>query len=226
MHPYTSHSARSAPAGAHRPRAGGRRGNPHGSSYLGHARFRVPAAAHATKGSGLRELGDRLLLAGHRSAIIQVKARTITPKSQALEIAWIQKVAANAMSQAKGTVRQLRTLPADMLNGRNRTLRVDGNAFEWIAVFLLDHPHVPQDTVVTWQPLGIPAIALTRRGWDFLFDQLRSTTAVLDYLLGTGGTLFAAPQLPQAPAAVTAPTSIVFIASCLRTSLSLRSASR
>ncbi|WP_327733552.1 hypothetical protein OG749_06390 [Streptomyces nojiriensis] len=108
---------------------------------------------------------------------------------------------------------------------------------EWIAVFLLDHPHVPRDTVVTWQPLGMPAIALTRRDWDFLFDQLRSTTAVLDYLsraagepavplgddpvrycelaaadadaapreidtelVGAGGTLFSAPQLPQAPA--------------------------
>ncbi|WP_123995720.1 hypothetical protein [Streptomyces sp. Ag109_G2-6] len=69
------------------------------------------------------------------------------------------------MSQAKGTVRQLRMLPADMSNGRDRTLRVDGNAFEWIAVFLLDHPHIPQNAVAAWQPLGIPAIALTRRDW-------------------------------------------------------------
>jgi hypothetical protein len=36
--------------------------------------------------------------------------------------------------------------------------------------------------MVSWQPIGMPAIALTRRDWDFLFDQLRSTTAVLDYL--------------------------------------------
>ncbi|MGW6865137.1 hypothetical protein [Streptomyces sp. NPDC054901] len=199
--------------------------------------FVFQQAAHATKGSGRRELGDRLLLAGHRGAVVQVKARTITPKSDAQEIVWIQKVATKAMSQAKGTVRQLRMLPADMVNGRDRTLRVDGNTFEWIAVFLLDHPQVPRDTVVTWQPLGMPAIALTRRDWDFLFDQLRSTTAVLDYLfraaaepavplgdepvryyelaaadadappaeidtelVGAGGTLFSAPQLPQAPA--------------------------
>ncbi|MEU1690028.1 hypothetical protein ABZ590_00145 [Streptomyces hirsutus] len=144
--------------------------------------FVFQQAAHAAKGSGRRELGDRLLLAGQRGAVVQVKARTIKPKPDAQEAGWIQKVAAKAMSQAKGTVRQLRMVPADMVNGRGRMLRVDGNAYEWIAVFLLDHPQVPENTVATWQPVGMPAIALTRRDWDFLFDQLRSTTAVLDYL--------------------------------------------
>ncbi|MBK3646834.1 hypothetical protein [Streptomyces sp. MBT33] len=137
---------------------------------------------HAAKGSGQRELGDCLLLAGERGAVVQVKARTIPPKPAAEEARWIQKVAAKAMSQAKGTVRQLRMLAADMVNGRGRILSIDGSAYEWIAVFLLDHPHVPDETVATWQPIGMPAIALTRRDWDFLFDQLRSTTAVLDYL--------------------------------------------
>ncbi|GAA3381099.1 hypothetical protein GCM10020367_71020 [Streptomyces sannanensis] len=199
--------------------------------------FVFQQAAHAAKGSGQRELGDRLLLAGQRGAVVQVKARTIKPKPDAQEAGWIQKVAAKAMSQAKGTVRQLRMVPAGMVNGRGRTMSVDGSAYEWIAVFLLDHPHVPENTVATWQPIGMPAIALTRRDWDFLFDQLRSTTAVLDYLfraaaeppiplgeepvryyefaaadaaappkdvdtklVGPGGTLFSAPQLPQAPA--------------------------
>ncbi|MGX1115842.1 hypothetical protein RKD37_001205 [Streptomyces ambofaciens] len=144
--------------------------------------FVFQQADHATKGSGRRELGDRLLLAGRRGAVVQVKARTIKPKPDPQEVAWIQKVAAKAMSQAKGTVRQLRMLPADMVNGRGRTMQVDGNAYEWVAVFLLDHPQVPQGTQITWEPIGMPAIALTRRDWDFLFDQLRSTTAVLDYL--------------------------------------------
>ncbi|MFB8087193.1 hypothetical protein [Streptomyces sp. NPDC055992] len=144
--------------------------------------FVFQQTAHAAKGSGLRELGDRLLLAGGRGAVVQVKARTIKPKPAAQEVGWIQKVASKAMSQAKGTVRQLRMVPADMVSGRGRILSVDGNAYEWIAVFLLDHPQVPENTMVTWQPVGMPAIALTRRDWDFLFDQLRSTTAVLDYL--------------------------------------------
>jgi hypothetical protein len=144
--------------------------------------FVFQQAEHATKGSGLRELGDRLLLAGRRGAVVQVKARTIKPKPDAQETAWIQKVATKAMNPAKGTVRQLRMLPAEMINGRGRALQVDGNAYEWVAVFLLDHPQVPEETQVSLKPIGIPAIALTRRDWDFLFDQLRSTTAVLDYL--------------------------------------------
>ncbi|WP_143203824.1 hypothetical protein [Streptomyces sp. CB02400] len=144
--------------------------------------FVFQQAEHATKGSGLRELGDRLLLAGRRGAVVQVKARTIKPKPDAQETAWIQKVATKAMNQAKGTVRQLRMLPAEMINGRGRALQVDGNAYEWVAVFLLDHPQVPEETQISLKPIGIPAIALTRRDGDFLFDQLRSTTAVLDYL--------------------------------------------
>ncbi|MEV5898394.1 hypothetical protein [Streptomyces sp. NPDC052127] len=150
--------------------------------------FVFQQAEHASKGSGRRELGDRLLLAGRRGAVVQVKARTITPKPDVQEKAWIQKVAAKAMSQAKGTVRQLRMLPADMVNGRGRTLHVAGDAYEWIAVFLLDHPRVPDGAQVAWTPIGMPAIALTRRDWDFLFDQLRSTTAVLDYLFRAAAT--------------------------------------
>ncbi|MET8078330.1 hypothetical protein [Streptomyces sp. NPDC005303] len=49
-------------------------------------------------------------------------------------MARIQKVATKAVRQAKGTVRQLRTLAADMANGRERTLTVDGNAYDWIGV--------------------------------------------------------------------------------------------
>ncbi|MEU9662954.1 hypothetical protein [Streptomyces chartreusis] len=41
--------------------------------------------------------------------------------------------------QAKGTVRQSRMLPAHTANDRNRTLSVDGNAYECIEVLLLDH---------------------------------------------------------------------------------------
>lgn len=72
------------------------------------------------------------------------------------------------------------------------TLTIEGAAYEWIAVFLLDHDHVPTATVAVWESIGMPAIALTRRDWDFLFDQLRSTTAVLDYL-------FRAADEPRVP---------------------------
>ncbi|MEU0002313.1 hypothetical protein ABZ069_35980 [Streptomyces microflavus] len=141
----------------------------------------------ARKGSGQRELGDRLLLSGNRGAVIQIKSRTVKPKGDAEERAWIQKVTKKAMSQAKGTVRMLRLQAADMVNGRGTTLSVAGNAYEWMAVSLLDHNHVPDATVPTFEPIGIPALTLTRRDWDFLFDQLRSTTAVLDYLFRAAG---------------------------------------
>ncbi|WP_436846402.1 hypothetical protein [Streptomyces griseorubiginosus] len=128
--------------------------------------------AYASKGSGRRGLGDRLLLVGGRGAVVQVKARTIQPKEADGEAAWIQKVAAKAVRQAKGTVRQLRMLPADVVNGRARTLSVDGNAYEWIAVFLLDHGHVPDGMICSMEAIGIPVIALTRRDWDYPFDSL------------------------------------------------------
>ncbi|WP_093896632.1 hypothetical protein [Streptomyces sp. Ncost-T10-10d] len=144
-------------------------------------------AALTRKGSGQRELGDRLLLSGKRGAVVQIKSRTVKPKGDAEERTWIQKVTKKAMSQAKGTVRMLRLQPADMVNGRGTTLSVTGDAYEWMAVSLLDHDHIPDDTVPTFAPIGMPALTLTRRDWDFLFDQLRSTTAVLDYLFRAAG---------------------------------------
>ncbi|MFI5527080.1 hypothetical protein ACIA8O_00850 [Kitasatospora sp. NPDC051853] len=136
----------------------------------------------AEKKSGRRELGDRLVLAGSRGAVVQVKCRTVAPKADDGERKWINKNISKGMRQAKGTVRTLRLAPADLANGRGRTMTVSGDTFEWIAVVVVDHPLVPDDTTPTWEPTGMPSIALTRRDWDFLFNQLRSTTAVLDYL--------------------------------------------
>ncbi|MFJ9846054.1 hypothetical protein ACIRYZ_37565 [Kitasatospora sp. NPDC101155] len=141
----------------------------------------------AKKGSGQRELGDRILLAGRRAAVVQVKSRTVAPKADDAERAWINKVAQKAVRQAKGTVRQLRLADAEFANGRGRTLTVRGQDYEWIAVVVLDHHQVPAGTIARWEDPGMPAIAVTRRDWDFLFDQLRSTTAVLDYLSRAAG---------------------------------------
>ncbi|MFI8164195.1 hypothetical protein ACIF6I_33970 [Streptomyces microflavus] len=144
-------------------------------------------SALTRKGSGQRELGDRLLLSGKRGAVIQIKSRTVKPKADVEERDWIQKVTTKAMKQAKGTVRMLRLQSADLVNGRGTSLSVAGDAYEWMAVSLLDHNHVPAETLPTFEPIGMPALTLTRRDWDFLFDQLRSTTAVLDYLFRVVG---------------------------------------
>ncbi len=63
----------------------------HAAAAWGLPDFIFRQAAHAQKGSGLRELGDCLLLAGHRGAVVQVKARTIAPKDDTAEAAWIKK---------------------------------------------------------------------------------------------------------------------------------------
>jgi hypothetical protein len=94
---------------------------------------------------------------------IQVKSGTIEPKADQEERTWIQGVTAKVVRQAKGIVRPLRLQPAGMVNGRERTLTSTGALPEWMAVFLLDHDHVPADTVPTWDPVGMPAPALTRR---------------------------------------------------------------
>jgi hypothetical protein len=46
----------------------------------------------------------------------------------------------------------------------------------------LDHDAPPTDVVPHLDDLGIPIVSLIRRDWDFLFNQLRSVSAVVDYL--------------------------------------------
>ncbi|MFJ5728940.1 hypothetical protein [Streptomyces paradoxus] len=132
--------------------------------------------------SGQRELGDRLLLTGRRGAVVQVKSREGNYKDDAGERSWLRSRGAKAARQAKGTVRSLCSSPAAFENGRGQSLTVDGNRYEWIGVVVLDHDRIPDDTVVDCTLPGMPCVALIRRDWDFLFDQLRSTTAVVNYL--------------------------------------------
>lgn len=133
-------------------------------------------------GSGRRELGDRLLIVGRQAAVVQIKSRQGALRDADGERSWICKNTDKATRQAKGTVRNLKAAPADFVNGRGRQLAVDGNAFRWIAVVVVDHPDPPDHTTVTADAGDLPAVCLLRRDWDFLFDQLRSTRAVLNYL--------------------------------------------
>ncbi|MDN0193509.1 hypothetical protein [Streptomyces sp. S.PNR 29] len=132
--------------------------------------------------SGQRELGDRMLLTGSRGVVVQVKSREGAYKDDASERNWLRNRGAKAARQAKGTVRSLRSAPAEFENGRGQTLTVDGNDYQWIGVVVLDHDRIPDDTVVDCALPGLPCVALARRDRDFLFDQLRSTTAVVNYL--------------------------------------------
>ena len=130
-------------------------------------------------GTGSRELGDGVLTTGDLALVLQVKTRERPTPHPGREESWVRKVTAKAFRQAKGTVRQLCAEPAEMVNARGRTLPIRGAEYEWFSVVILDHPALPSDL-----ELQVPAsgIALARQDWDFLFDQLKSTHAVAQYL--------------------------------------------
>ena len=133
-------------------------------------------------GSGQRELGDGILIVGRRGVVVQVKSRQEPHNNTARERQWIRKQAGKAIQQGRGTIRQLRRAPAAMINARGRTIDINGNGYEWLTVAVIDHPHPPGELTVANPFTDLPAMVLLRRDWEFLFDQLRSTHAVVDYL--------------------------------------------
>jgi len=134
-------------------------------------------------GSGTRELGDGILMVGDLAAVIQVKSRAARSPDPEKERRWIDKQMAAASRQADGTIRQLGRESAEFVNARGRTIEIDGKQLTWMVVIVIDHPDVPD---------GIPAVStskstnhtviLLRRDWEFLFNQLKSTHAVIEYL--------------------------------------------
>ena len=132
------------------------------------------------KGAGLRELGDAVLVVGSRAAAIQVKIRPRPSSSAYRERAWLDKKIDEGNRQAAGTIRSLQRRPAELTNGRERSVTVDGSGLRWVSVVVIDHPGVEN-----YMPHG-SAVVLYRRDWEFLFDQLKSTYAVLEYLERVG----------------------------------------
>ena len=131
------------------------------------------------RGPGVREIGDALVIAGAKGAAVQVKARQRTTDDLDRERAWLVRSAADGMRQAVGTIRRLR-YPQDtrLENMRGDLVAVAGRDVSWVPVVVLEHPSPPADLI-----LGGRAIVLLRRDWEFLFEQLQSTVAVIEYLL-------------------------------------------
>ncbi|MBA8792845.1 hypothetical protein FHX74_000439 [Friedmanniella endophytica] len=135
------------------------------------------------KGSGIRELGDGTIFAGRRGVSLQVKARGVTGDSPDKAARWMLKNAARGLRQAHGTIRTtLQNPTVDLTNLRGRTVRIHGSTVSWIPVVVIDHPNPPPTGVVPAPDLKGPSVVLTRRDWEFLWDQLRSATAIVDYL--------------------------------------------
>ena len=135
------------------------------------------------KGSGVREISDGILLVGDVGAVIQVKGRNAELGDDAKERRWTIKNVVAACRQIDGSVRRLRAAPATMVNGRNRRIVVDGSSVMWVGVVILEHDAPPISLDTSFAQAAVPVTVLIRRDWEFLFDQLKSTRAVLDYLI-------------------------------------------
>lgn len=140
----------------------------------------LPSAEH--QGSRNREISDGLIVTGNEGIVLQIKSRAtaIRPNGDA---AWIDKKVEQAVRQVDGTIRRLRDHPAELMNGRGRSVTLVGSDIAWVGVVLLDHPDPPYGhEVATTRGGRNPIVVLLRRDWEFLFAQLRSTRAVVDYL--------------------------------------------
>lgn len=135
------------------------------------------------KGSGRREIGDGTIVSGGRGIALQVKARSAaTPDTAERARSWLLKNAAAGLKQARGTVRtSFRSGDMTLDNLRGRPVRLAGSRVEWVPVVILDHPSPPREVIPPGDADG-PSVVLLRRDWEFLWNQLRSASAIVDYI--------------------------------------------
>lgn len=131
------------------------------------------------KPSGVRELGDGMLVLGDLCVVLQVKSREGETEDADRERRWIEKQCRKALAQGAGTVRELHREPALMKNLRGRSITLDGKERRCIVVVIVDHDSPPEKIRI--EP-GSDAVILLRRDWDFLFEQLKSIHGVGHYL--------------------------------------------
>lgn len=135
------------------------------------------------KGNASREIGDGTIIVEDRAVAIQVKARESVSDSPERAVQWAIKKVKEGAKQATGTIRSLTTEPVELFDGRGRAALVDGTALNWIRVVILEHLDDPVLTIEAEGDDGAaPLIPILRRDWEFLFDHLRSTSSVVDYL--------------------------------------------
>jgi hypothetical protein len=132
-------------------------------------------------GAGVRELGDGIVIVGTTAIVLQVKRRAAISATPERECSWIHKSVERALSQADGTVRRLAREPAMLTSLRGRTIEIVGAQYQWMSVVIVDHDDPPGGVVPRLDDSECPAVAMLRRDWEFLFDQLKSTSAVAEY---------------------------------------------
>lgn len=135
-------------------------------------------------GSGVREVGDGLLITYPFAAVIQVKARKELSDDPEKEIRWLIKYIEKADRQVAGTLRRLRLASHAATNIRGVTIPVVANEHEWVGIVILEHDQIPDDFIPP--RLSQNGIVLTRSDWEFLWQQLQSTVEVLRYIHRVG----------------------------------------
>lgn len=135
------------------------------------------------KGSGRREIGDGTIVSGNRGIALQVKARSsATPDTAERARSWLLKNATAGLKQARGTIRtSFRSADMTLENLRGRPVRLAGSRVEWLPVVILDHPRPPRKVFPLRDANG-QSVVMLRRDWEFLWNQLRSASAIVDYI--------------------------------------------
>lgn len=135
------------------------------------------------KGSGIREVGDGTIVSGTRGIALQVKARSIAAAdSPERARAWLLKNAGAGLNQARGTIRTtFQSQNVTLENLRGRPVHIAGRHVEWVPVVVLDHPSPPRDVIPPGDGRG-PSVVILRRDWEFLWSQLQSASAIVDYI--------------------------------------------
>lgn len=118
---------------------------------------------------------------------MQVKSREGPIGTEERERRWLSKKATEGLRQADGTVRRLGLETTELTNLRGQALAIDLDRYRWLDVVIVDHPACPADTVPDLSVAKRPSVVLLRRDWEFLFDQLKSTTAVAQYIERVAG---------------------------------------
>jgi hypothetical protein len=142
-----------------------------------------------TAGRGNRELGDGFLIVGDVGVVLQVKSRSLEAVTDEpdRERGWIEKKSSDALRQARGTIRRMTAGGVtELKNLRGRSVPIDPAAHTWISVAVIDHPQ-PPDEIRPDLGGDEHAVVLLRQDWEFLFDQLKSTHAVAQYLRRVSG---------------------------------------
>ena len=139
-------------------------------------------------GSGSRELGDGIVVVGSAGVVVQVKSRESPTADEAKEERWIRKQAKRAISQAGGSIRQLSHGSEQLKSARGQEVEIDGGSLNWTKVIVIDHPQPPGaiqiDSLVGFAD---DTVVLLRRDWEFVFEHLRSTRAVVSYFERVAG---------------------------------------